>query len=228
MDIFTQLRKFESVEKVSNLYPEILEKGPLDFFFFLCPKMKGSGFRLNRNQTGLTTEYSEGLNTSTPERIARVKKFLEELKNLEIQFTCRGIFSAADAIIMFPVPIKPPQTPLEIEGIPIISNYELVKSNFPRFAELMRKKPWENVPGRVRELEFARLAEFLKYTNPPRNLIKDFVERIWSGFALDGILAREGKFGDNPILLGVESLGVAILQNAALPKEKWLPVIQLR
>ncbi len=228
MDIFAQLRRFESVEKVSNLYSEASKNVPLDFFFFLCPKMKGSGLKLNRNKTGLTAEYVEGLNTSTPQRISRVKRFLEEFKTLKIPFTCKGVLSLADAIILFPVPARPPVAPLDILGIPIISNYELVKMSFVRFAGLLNEKPWERSPGKVRESEFARLSEMLKYANPPQNLIQDFVERIWAGFALDGILAKEGKFGDNPILLGVESPYVVMLQNAALPREKWLPTIQLR
>lgn len=228
-DLFVQLKKLENVEKVSNFYPGILEKGSLDFFFFLCPKMKGGRFRLNKNQTGFTTEYVEGLNNSTPQRIVCVKRFLEEFKNLKIPFTCRGILATADAIILFPFPVKPPIVFPEIEGVQIISNYELVKINFVKFLELINEKSWEKAPKRVRDLEFDRLfSDFPKYIKSPKNLIQDFVERTWAAYSLDGLLARAGKFGDNPILLGVESPGVAILQNAALPKEKWLPVVQLK
>lgn len=77
-------------------------------------------------------------------------------------------------------------------------------------------------------MEEERLLELLP-TTVPKNLAADFVRRVFAGFALDGILIRKGEFGTkNPVILGVESPGVGVLQNAALPKGQWLPVIQLR
>jgi len=61
----------------------------------------------------------------------------------------------------------------------------------------------------------------------PSNVSKDFVRRAMAGFALDGILIKSGCFGGNPVLLGVESPEVAVLQNAALSRENRIPVIQL-
>jgi hypothetical protein len=75
--------------------------------------------------------------------------------------------------------------------------------------------------------ELARLGSLLP-SNAPENLVLDFAERSWSGFALDGILAREGHFGPNPVLIAVEGTGVAMLQNCGLERGDWLPVIHLR
>ena len=55
----------------------------------------------------------------------------------------------------------------------------------------------------------------------------ELIERIFTGFALDGKLISAGYFGNNPIILGIESPGVIILQNSALTRKQWLPVIQL-
>jgi len=42
----------------------------------------------------------------------------------------------------------------------------------------------------------------------------------------DGVLLR-AFFLQNPVLLGVETPEVTILQNSMLPREEWLPVVQL-
>jgi len=224
MDLFAVIRDFQSVEKVSNLYPQDGEE-ELSLLFFICPTMKSSGFKLNRNKTGLTTEYTKGENKSTPERVARVDAFADEAKKAGIDFAISAIFSSADALILFPIPL--PEPPIPKLSYNVISNYQLVKNNFDNFVELYHSQPWEKVPEKIRRLEGERLKIFFS-TSTPSNIIQDFIERVFAGFALDGILMRKGLFGKNPVILGVESPGVAILENAALPQEEWLPIIQLK
>ena len=221
----------KSVEKVSNFYPKTGECC-LNFFFFVCPKSKGNGYSVNRNKTGFTTRYVEGQRESTLEKIERVKKFLKEFsgepENAEISFTCTCVLADAEALTLFPIPIDPPIVPSKIKEIPVMSNYKLVRDNLLKFWELYQTKPWERISDKTRAEEYAYIQNLIEYTHAPENLIRDFAERVWAEYALDGILAKEGKFGKNPILLGVEGEGTVMLQNAALPKKEWLPTILLK
>lgn len=228
LDLFQALIGMEAVEGVSNLYGEG-KKGLLNFFFFICPARKRRILRKNRNETGFFPDYKyeEVLTQATMERIEVVNQFLREFSSeIEIEYQCLCVFSSADALTLFPIPAEPPVPPREIGEIPVLSNYEIVLENLTRFGRIFQERPWEGVPLKWRELEYNRLAELLPREAPER-LIRDFVERVWAGFALDGVLAREGVFGPNPVLLGVESRGVVVLQNAALPRQLWLPNIQL-
>lgn len=232
MDLFKKLKGMESVEKVSNILPGVEER-PLNFFFFVCPKLKGNGYSVNRNKTGFTTRYVEGQRESTFEKIERVKRFLEKFRseheNAKISLTCVCVLAGGEALTLFPIPIEAPSTmPSEIKGIPVMSNYKLVKDNLLKFWELYQTKPWERIPDKTREEEYAYIQNLIEYTHAPDNLVRDFAERIWAEYALDGILAKEGKFGKNPVLLGVEGEGTVMLQNAALPKKEWLPTILLK
>lgn len=223
MDTFEVVRGLGSVERVSNLYPQT-GMPLLNFVFFLCPRMKASGFKLNRNKTGLVIEYVKGNSKSTEERMEKVRVFTKEAREAGIDFTITAIFASGDALILFPFPVLPP--PLPRVDCAVVSNYELVRNNFTRFVELYYNKSWEKAPARVWRRESERLRSFLPM-NFPENIVQDFIERIFAGFALDGLLIRSGYFGANPVILGVETSGVSVLQNAALPREKWLPVIQL-
>ncbi|MBI2514883.1 hypothetical protein HYV91_01690 [Candidatus Wolfebacteria bacterium] len=226
VDLFEALRRFETVEKVSYLYPNVVGQGAIDFFFFVCPARKP--FRLNAYGTGFTTAYREGVTPSSLERVKRVSAFLSEFeKKVTFPFSCRCIFASADALILFPIPIDPPSLPSEVAGFPVVSNYDLVAKNSQVWARLMRDKPWEKVPERISNQERERFSS-LFWSRPPANLIREFIDRSFAGFALDGILARQGCFGSNPVLLGVEGEGVAILQNAGLSKPEWLPVALLK
>ncbi|OHA62010.1 MAG: hypothetical protein A2117_02370 [Candidatus Wildermuthbacteria bacterium GWA2_46_15] len=225
MDLFQALRELGEVEKVSHLYPEIVGAGPLDFFFFVCPARKS--FEINRERTGFTTVYRNGITPASLERARKVRLFLEEFGKIGIQYNCRCVFSSADAIICFPIPVAKPEPPSAIEGIAVIENYPLLLANLGRWTSLICQKPWEKVSGKVREEEEKRL-RLLFLFRPPENLAKDLIARIWAGFSLDGLLAREGTFGQNPVLLGVEGEGVTILQNAALSRKEWLPTIFLK
>lgn len=226
MDLFQVIREFNSVKQVSNLYPEV-ENKPLNFLFFICPATKPSGYKINRNKTGLTVEYVNGYNKSTDERLTRVNMFIEEAKKAKISFNVSAIFASADAIMLFPIPVTPPFLPDLDFGIKIVSNYEIVWSNFARYAKLFYSKPWENVPDKFVRMEYDRIKTFFSERKIPQYIVQDFIERVFAGFALDGVLIRGGYFGDNPVILGIESPGVVVLQNAALPRKQWLPIIQL-
>ncbi|MEA3463492.1 MAG: hypothetical protein U9R14_00170 [Patescibacteria group bacterium] len=214
------------MDRVSNLYPEIGKK-PLDFLFFICPKLKSNGFRLNRNKTGLAVEYVKGENKSTVERLEKVKMFISEVRGAGIEFTISAIFASADAIMLFPLPVMVPPLPNLNSNIRVISNYEIVQNNFFEFIRLYNNRPWEKVPEKFVKMEYERLKSFIHGQKIPQNIIHDFIERAFTGFALDGKLIRAGHFVDNPVILGIESPGVVVLQNAALSRKQWLPVIQL-
>jgi len=224
MDLFSSLKKIETIKKINNFYPERISN-PLNFVFFLCPAMNGSGFRLNRHKTGLTATYKEGISKSGQKNIERVSRFVKEMEKTEIKFSVTTIFANADSLILFPVPVKEPSLP-EYSIFETVGNYEAVKQNLCIFSRFYRERPWLNVPEKFINTETDRLKEsFL--SNLPENIVLDFIDRTFAGFALDGALLRKGLFGENPILLGVESPGVSVLQNVALTKKDWIPVVEL-
>lgn len=225
MDLFAVLREFETVERVSHLFPETWSE-PLDFFFFLCPKIKPAGFRPNRNKTAFRVDFVPGVANSTLTRVERVLRFLEEFEQLDVEYQLRAVLATADVIILPLVPMEAPPL-IGLDGIEVVSNFPFVQSRLGMYFELYRDQPWMSLPERIRREERKRLEKLLP-SRTPAGLVDEFVERAWAGFALDGRLARQGCFGKNPVLLGVESPGVAILQNAALQRDQWLPVIQLK
>lgn len=224
MDLFPVIRQMPAVARISNFY--LNGQQGLDLFFFVCPKMNGSGFRLNRNQTGFTTVYVSGLSQSAVERIDAAKRFSADLESLGVPHCLRCVFASADALILFPLAVEPAQSP-GLEELELIANYDLVKSNWDQLLSYYNEKIWKSIKPGILTQEEERLRELIKGT-VPENILRDFVERSWSGFALDGYLARIGCFGKNPVMLGLEGEGVAMLQNAGLPKEKWLPTIFLK
>jgi len=225
MDMFSRLRELSSVLKVSNLYQQVADE-VITFVFFICPKMKGQGFRINSNKTGFDAEYVPAvLANSAILAIERATRFLSEFETLGLPFMSRALYASADALILPSVPTTPPATPVSLD-VEIVSNDQAVIEHLTDFGRLYREKPWRNTPQKISDLERQRLISILP-SNTPTNVACDFVERTWSGFALDGVLIRSECFGPNPVLLGVESPGVSVLQNAALPRDQWLPVIQL-
>ena len=224
MDIFAEIREMQGVKKVSYLY-EHVGQGVITFIFFLCPKMKGNGLKLNRNRTGLTVKYGEGWTGATEERFVLVQDFLRQFKALNLDFQVRAIMAAGDAHILFPEPVDPPKFSENSFGFEVVSNLPAVLQNMDFFWQMYRERPWLNGKKWAAIFESKRLFEML--SGFPEGLVNDFIERVFAGFALDGVLIRRGEFGNNPVLLGVESAGVAALQNVALKRENWLPIIQL-
>lgn len=236
VDLFACLREFPSVARVSNLYNLSL---PLNLMLFLCPKMSNKGLRLNQVRTGLTVTYQDGPAKSTKERATKLDKFLEEALAREVQVSVQGIFAAADALTLFPIPQPLPlsyaresQMLMRIGlvrrvGITLNTNVELVERHHALFAQFYEEEPWRTVPQCIRLQEEERLRKILP-EEAPDYVSADFIRRTFAGFALDGVLLRRGMWGRNPVILGVESPGVAVLQNTALPRGEWIPVVQLR
>lgn len=237
VDLFGSLKAMESVARVSNLDPTNTTLS--NAIFFICPRMTGKGLRVNRPGTGLQAQYASGLSASAVDHIRRVERFRCEAKEANIEVNVTAIFAAADAWLLFPIPANVPAMPDEME-LKAVSNFGAVKANFELFGDLYREAPWLSTPERVRRAEVARLSAMLPSPwqpevsdefvrgRQPNNPAEDFIARVFAGFALDGVLISQGLFGDNPIILGVESPGVATLQNAALAREDWLPIVQLR
>ncbi len=223
MDLFGVLNSFESVKRVSNLRK--LE-GTINFLFFICPRIRSKGMTLNQFHTGLTAQYIEGASISTTDRLRRVQRFSEEATKAGISFEVTAIFASADSLILFPLPVEPPKLPVLDDYIRVIPNLEVVRARLGQFGEIYAQEPWNSVPQKFLEPEVSRLGQSLP-DGTPENLRKDFIKRVFSGFALDGLVVREGIFGDNPVLLGVESPGVTMLQNSALKKVDWLPIVDL-
>ena len=235
-DVFATLRKLSSVERVSNFYniPQ-----PLNLNFFLCPRMTNKGLLLNGARTGLRAAYKDGPAKSTEERVDKLEKFLQEASAQGICTRIQGIFAAADANLLFPIPPFPPPPPdaecalltrlgLRTKtAITLAINTEAFERHQALFAQFYEEQPWLRVPARFWSGEEERLVKMLP-KGVPQYIKVDFLRRTFAGFALDGVLLRKGYFGRDPVLLGLESPGVPALQNAALPREEWLPVIQLR
>lgn len=228
LDLFKETRSLEMVKKVSNLDPNLTEKGKINFIFFTCPKMNGQGLKLNAAKTGYTVKYLEGFSRGSEENIARVHQFINYFRRLNVEFEVKCIFASADAMVLFPLMVDPSEPAPQLKEIEVIANLETVKTNLKEFVRLYHEKPWQFLPARFWQGEVLRLKEMLPPS--PENLKEDFAQRTLAGFALDGILIKQGAFGANPVILGVESPGVAVLQNAALSsldRKEWLPVIQI-
>lgn len=224
LDIFLEIKKISFVKKVSNLsigYPS-----PLTFCFFLCPLLDNKGIRINKNNTGLGANFKDGLSDKSKERLVMVKKFKGELEKKRINSRFVGIYALADSLILFSPPFGEGNLPEVDDEIEIISNYQLVIENLSLWNRFCKEKPWEKLPNKFLEAGRSRILGML--SNCPENVSEDFLERVFSGFALDGYLLKNEYFGKNPVILGVESPEVAVFQNAIFFKiEERIPVVQL-
>lgn len=229
------LPKMKCVERFGNFGFKTYT-GPRTFIFFLCPKLNGNGYQLNENLTGFTVKYGEGLRKSSLDRVQKVKNFFAELKTTSAiisHYDLYGLMANGEALMLFPIPVDCLSAPDEIEGIKILESFEATKRDIGLFGRLLSSKPWMTVPEKFRKEEFSNLANVLQHAHlpkvpPPDNLVKDFVERAFAEYAMEGLWAAKGKFGENPIFLGTESPAVPILQNAALEPKDWIPYIQLK
>lgn len=231
-DFFQIFRDIPSVQKVNNLFPGS-EQTIFDFVFFVCPRLSGNGLRLNRHKTGFTATYRDGISEYSVERIQRVESFLAEVDCLDgINYTVTIVFASADSFILFPIPVEPPPIPLALHHkMAVVANHEIYKDHLPIFGKFFQQKPWfvaaSKLVAKAVQQERQRLVEVLP-EKAPENIKEDFIERCFSGFALDGFLLREGILVKNPVILGVESWGVPVLQNSALAEDQRLPVIELK
>lgn len=226
-DLFSQIKSFSSVQKVSNFYPN--GNDLYDLVFFVCPRISGKGIKINKANTGFTASYRDGMSEYSRERFVRVSNFLTEIRSIGLRYSLTTIFAAADSYLLFPIPADPPEIPSPEfipDGFELVSNLQIYRNFSTEFGYFYRDCIWKKTPQWARKLEIERLAEILPI-NAPENLKTDFTDRCFAGFALDGLVLKQGIFGPNPVILGVESLGVSVLQNAALEKPDWIPVIDL-
>ena len=226
-DLFATIRALSSIKKVSNFY--VPEDTVLDLVFFVCPRLTGNGLKVNKLKTGFAASYRDGISEYSRERFERVDRFCHELQSFDVNYRLTAIFAAADSMMLFPIPAEPPNLPsaeFVPQGFKLLSNLEIYASQFQTFAKLYRDSVWQKAPPWAIKMERDRLAEILP-RNIPDNISEDFINRCFAGFALDGLILRQGYFGQNPVILGVETPGVSVLQNIALERSQWLPVIDL-
>lgn len=200
------------------------------FVFYFCPRMKSSGFWIKQDGTGLETKYVPGISGFSAQRIARVVAFRKEMERSNADLpSITAIFASADSAMLFPQEVASPEKPAREEvGFPVIENLKAFREHRPVWETLRRTKPWlKNTPPHVQDAENRRLRGLLGPI--PFPVADDFITRVFAGFAFDGVLLRREILGlNNPVILGVESPGVPVLQNAALDPDERIPVIQLK
>lgn len=226
-DLFSTIKALPGVAKISNFFPQ--ENQILDLIFFVCPRFTGNGLKINKHQTGFTANYREGISEYSKERFVKAQNFMDRLSSANIKYKIKTIFAAADSTLLFPVPAEPPVLPSYEyipEGFKLTSNLEIYQNHLQDFGRIFRQEPWKSAPSWALKIEYDRLTEIIPH-HTPEEIKEDFIARCFAGFALDGIILRKGLFSTNPIILGVESKGVSVLQNCALEKKDWLPVIDL-
>lgn len=232
MDLFTMFGHF-GIDRI--FYDgNVKSDEDINFLFFVCPRMKNPGITIKRS--ALTAKYVPGLSGYQQKRIARIKRFFHEAESfygarskVRINFDIKkAIFAAADSFILFSPPLDPPREVPNIPEIEVVSNIDLYKKREGRFTDILyHERPWEKIPAWVLDTEEKRLRQLLP-VETSREVKQEFIQRVFAGFALDGLVIREGVFGGNPVILGIESPGVGYLQNASLKPEERIPVIQLK
>lgn len=232
-DLFSLLKAAKSVARISNFY--LNDYHVIEFISFSCPRFTGNGLKLNECKTGFTATYRDGFSANSLKSFELIQAFNEEFgqicqdNSVEMKIKTKVIFADADSVILLPIPVSPPAMP-PIEdrpcGIIFKRNLPIYREYLAKFGEIYQEKPWKSAPKWALEMEYERLDKIIP-SHTPEPIKEDFINRCFAGFALDGIILREGRFGPNPVILGVESKGVSILQNSALAKKDWIPVIDL-
>lgn len=222
------LKRMRSVQRVEDW--NYIGDGAVNFVFYFCPRMKSRGFWLNQDGTGLETKYVPGISGFSAQRIARVAAFRQEMAHANADPPLiTAIFASADSAVLFPQEVAAPQTPTcEEVGFPVIENLTAFREHRSLWESFYRARPWlENTPPHVQDAEKRRLRGLLGLVPP--SVATNFIERVFAGFAFDGVLLRRGLLGvKNPVILGIESPGVPVLQNAALRQDDRVPLIQLK
>ncbi|OGE82719.1 MAG: hypothetical protein A3B95_01560 [Candidatus Doudnabacteria bacterium RIFCSPHIGHO2_02_FULL_43_13b] len=181
---------------------------------------------MNPEGTGFTAKYVDRLSGFAKARRDKAWEFMAEVtaQDRNFDWVFRMVWGSADALILY--------SQTDYPGIPAdvregVANHVAVAAHIADFWRFYEEQPWQNSPAWAIKQEDRRLRSLLP-ENATKHLKQDFVRRVFAGFALDGFLLRKGCFGRNPVILGVESSGVAVLQNAALEPKEQIPVIQLK
>ena len=219
------VRNLPGVVDTGNLRVDYL-KQRIDLVFWLCPNMTSAGWRFNSETNTLRAEFQPGLRDSSVGLINRVLTLKEQLEQLGCKINSVTVmFATADAILLLETPVEFPDAPSELSVVDVISTGYLVDRKYlQEWGKWRRTKPWKLVPGRFLNLEKERL-KTIPWNSVPAWLMDNWIERIFAGYAQDGVWVKRNF--TNPIIVGVESRGVAVLQNAALSKKDWIPVIQI-
>ncbi len=215
--------KIEQIRGVAKVSGKLANLDGATLIYFLCPCLSSKGIVLNQSGTGFAAKYVDRLSGFAKARREKAMNFMAALSGQESDCMFRMIWGSADALILYSQ-TDYPGVPADLpEGM---ANHGAVAAHIDDFWRFYEARPWEKSPSWAQMQESRRLLGLLP-EDAPKNLKQDFVRRVFAGFALDGLLLRRDCFGPNPVILGVESSGVAVLQNAALPATDQIPVIQL-
>lgn len=221
MDIRT-LNRIKGVAKVTGM-PVTLDDAIL--VYFLCPCLSSKGIMVKEDGMGYTAKFVDHLSISAKQRITKVKAFKAAAADVGWKCHTIALWCSADAPVLYSHGHFPKIPPIHDA---FAYNHLSVLAHADEFQMLYQWQPWKQCPSWVVQQEERRLLSLL----PPssKDLRQDFVRRVFAGFALDGRLLRKNAFGigHNPIIIGVESPGVGVLQNAALEPSNKIPVIQLK
>ena len=220
MDVRT-LSRIRGVAKITAAGKNCFEDSRL--VYFLCPSLSSKGIVVNAEGTGFTSKYVEGLNGFTKARRDKAMKFMSLLTVQGWNGGFSLVWASADALLLYSQTDYPSMPSNLLGGI---ANHQAVVNHMADFRRFYEQQPWSSAPAWAIAQEERRLFSLLP-REANKQLKQDFMRRVFAGFALDGFLLRKGWCGQNPVILGVESPGVAILQNAALKPSEQIPIIQL-
>lgn len=233
-DIERSLNALDCIE--SSMMGNLRLADPIDLIFWMCPKRQ-TGYLVNDAMTGLTTTFTNHqLSDATTRQIESLVVILGEIRTKLVVRSITAIFASADALIIPAIPLREPIAPEVHNLLPrevrIQSNYDSVLLNLMDWATFYRVRPWEryvspSILSRQRQHHEKLLGDDI--VTSLGYLVSDFVRRCFAGYALDGALIRKGEFGrlENPVILGIESSGLANLQNAGLSPEDQIPLINI-
>jgi len=217
MNVPSLLRRMRSVRRVTGSVKE-----NSTFVYFLCPCLSNKGIMVDKDRGCLTVHFVPRLSGFTKARIEKVQAFLFEANKLGWSCATTAIWGSADSIILYPEsPTPPPSLP---PGLVARPNHEPVSLDMESFWLAYESQPWQAAPAWVLKQEEKRLLGLLPKEAPPE-LRREFVRRVFAGFILDGLLLSRGEFGQDPVILGVESTGVPVIQNIGGGNS--IPIIQL-
>lgn len=233
MDLFAQIRTSASVEKISNFfYPTEPETG-LTFIGFICP-YRTKKFTYLKNKAGevvdLKTTYYPGISSGGRERIARIVAFRNEMKGL-VRSKYVLVWADSDGYVCFLSPNFEIPGPEAVDGFVVIRNREVWEkgTRLKAFWTFCRSQfsILDNIPGKFLKEAKAELTGL--FDERISGEIQSFlVNRILLSYVYDGLLMKKGVYGENPVILGVESEAVSFLQNAFFKKDERIPIVQLK
>jgi len=227
MDMFWFVSKLPGVANVKNFYPKHWQD--MDLVFWICPNISSKGWRYDPKTSGLTASFVPGLSVRSNLRLIEALNIATRLSEIpQAVNRITALYATADSLLLMPIPGNVPSTiptELSVNGLSVVPTHSVVTHEYlQRWGEFYHSMPWSSVPRKFVELETERL-KGIPWGVVPKSVMQDWITRVFAGYAKDGVWLRE--FFKNPVIIGVESPGVVVMQNSALKKEDWVPVIQL-